>query len=145
MTGTAGKPTVAVIGLGYVGLTLAVTFANAGCPVVGVELRTAVRAAIDARRAPFFEPGLDEGLAGLEPEALLALEDLGGHRVDAVVICVGTPIDPDTRTPNLEHLRSAVEAFAPQISSDVLVVVRSSVPPGTTRTLVMGILAEHGV
>jgi len=57
--------------------------------------------------------------------------------LDAVVLCVSTPVDPATQRPNLEGLRSAAHAVARAVGPDTLVVVRSTVPVGASRTVVL--------
>ncbi len=128
---------VAVVGLGYVGLPLAVSFATAGCRVTGVEASPAVRDAIGDRQAPFFEPGLDAALAALPEGRLTAVAELPGEPADTVVVCVGTPADPVTGEPDLTNLAAAIDAIAPRIDSHTLVVIRSTVPVGACRRLVL--------
>lgn len=134
---------VAVVGLGYVGLPLAVSFAAAGQAVIGVDTSPAVRRAVREFRAPFFESGLDAALAAL-PEGLLAVADaLPEEPPDAVVICVGTPVDRATGEPDLTNLAAAVDTVAPRIGAQTLVVVRSTVPVGTCRGVVLPRLLER--
>jgi UDP-N-acetyl-D-mannosaminuronic acid dehydrogenase len=134
---------VAVIGLGYVGLTLGVALAAAGFAVTGVEADPRVRQALAARRPTFFEPGVGELLQSLPPDRFQVTEALSGAAPDMVVICVGTPFDQDADGPNLRHLEDAVAQVAGHIGEDTLVVVRSTVPVGTTRKLVYPTLRAH--
>jgi UDP-N-acetyl-D-mannosaminuronic acid dehydrogenase len=131
---------VAVIGLGYVGLTLGVSLAAAGFAVTGVEANPQAREALAARRPTFFEPGVGELLQSLPPDRFQVTEALSGAAPDAVVICVGTPFDRDASGPDLRHLEDAAAAVAGHISENTLVVVRSTVPVGTTRKLVYPML-----
>ncbi len=134
---------VAVVGLGYVGLTLAVALARAGVPVVGVESNAEVREALAARRSILFEPGVTEALRDLPAERFTVAAQLPETPLRAVVICVGTPVDPDTRRPRLRDLHAAVAEVADRIADDTLVVVRSTVPVGTSRRVVYGRLRER--
>ncbi|MEV4315576.1 nucleotide sugar dehydrogenase [Actinocrispum sp. NPDC049592] len=129
---------VTVVGLGYVGLPLAVSLAAAGVQVAGVEANPAVRDAVQARQAPFFEPGLDEALRGL-PDGMLTVAESPptGGPPRAIIICVGTPTDPETLRPDLTQLRAAADVAAGHMGEDTLVVVRSTVPVGTSRSLVL--------
>src|SRR5258708_987166 len=89
MPGTA----VAVIGLGRVGLPLALSFAAKGLRVIGVERDKRVRAMLSERRMPFHEPGCDELLRAEKLEVVADINDV--HPDDApdyVVITVGTPL-----------------------------------------------------
>ncbi|MET7399558.1 nucleotide sugar dehydrogenase [Dactylosporangium sp. NPDC005572] len=128
---------VAVVGLGYVGLPLAGLFAAAGVRALGVDTDPAARAAAARGEPGFFEPGLPGLLtrSGLELAGALPAQPPA-----AVVICVGTPVDAETRTPDLRQLVAATEHVAAHLGPDTLVVVRSTVPVGTCRTVVLPIL-----
>jgi UDP-N-acetyl-D-mannosaminuronic acid dehydrogenase len=134
---------VTVVGMGYVGLTLAVTLAGNGVTVVGVERDPAVRGALREGRAPFFEPGLDEALATLPPGRFSVRSSCPQDLGDAVVICVGTPVAPTDKHAMLGDLTSAAADVARQLTPGTLVVLRSTVPVGTTRGTVLPLLAEH--
>ncbi|TCR16040.1 nucleotide sugar dehydrogenase [Streptomyces sp. BK205] len=135
---------VAVIGLGYVGLPLAVSLAGAGVHVVGIDRNPAVRDAVHSRRAPFYEPGLAEALRDLPDGMLVATEALPDSPApSAVVICVGTPADPQTLEPDLTQLGAAADLAAAHIDDDTLVVVRSTVPVGTCRDVVLPRLSRR--
>lgn len=138
----SGQGYVAVIGLGYVGLPLAATLA-AHRRVVGVDTSPAVRAALREGRTPFYEPGLAQLLDGLRPGSLSIAERLPDEPPDTIVICVGTPVDPDTRRPDMRALEAAAELAAEHASPETLVVVRSTVPVGTGRRTVLPKLRER--
>ncbi|GHJ06954.1 UDP-N-acetyl-D-mannosaminuronic acid dehydrogenase [Micromonospora humidisoli] len=134
---------VAVIGLGYVGLTLAVSLAQAGVPVVGVEADAGTRAALRAGTPTLFEPGVDELLRSLPADRLTITDTLDGVTPAAVVICVGTPLDDGTGRPDLRHFTLAAQTAAAAATADTLVVVRSTVPVGTTRRTLLPLLRER--
>lgn len=138
----SGRGYVAVIGLGYVGLPLAATLA-AHHQVVGVDANPAVRAALRAGRPPFFEPGLEPLLAGLRPGSLSIADQLPDEPPDAIVICVGTPVDAVTKRPDMRALEAAAGHVADHVSDETLVVIRSTVPVGTGRQMVLPKLREH--
>src|SRR3712207_3883806 len=106
---------VAVVGLGYVGLTLAVAFAEAGLRVLGADSSERVVTELGRGRAPFHERGIDEALPGLVPELLVVTARLPDELPRAVVICVGTPIDEDAKRPRLDQLEGALKAVAERI------------------------------
>jgi UDP-N-acetyl-D-mannosaminuronic acid dehydrogenase len=137
------QPDVAVIGLGYVGLTLAALFASSGLRTLGLEVNKATAAAARARRPPFFEPGLAQALAALPAGRFTVRTTLPRKLPPAVVICVGTPVDRVTREPALDGLDAAVDGIASRINAGTLVVVRSTVPLGTARSHVLPRLAGH--
>lgn len=128
------KHDIAVIGMGYVGSTLAGALNLAGYKVLGVEPRDEVRAKIDAGIAPFREPGLAEALKGVQTARSLQEED----EAETYVVCVGTPLVPDGA------LERAVSQVADHMRDGALVIIRSTVRVGTTRKVVKPILDVSG-
>ena len=129
--------TVGVVGLGYVGLTLAVTLARKGFTVHGVDTSPAVLEALARGRPHLFEPGVEEGVRAFLGEQLHAGAALPEGGVDTAVICVSTPVDPATQSPQLDNLRAAAQHVAERSGPDTLVVVRSTVPVGASRGIVL--------
>lgn len=132
---------VAVVGLGYVGLALAARLAEAGFLVVGVEQKRSRAACIRAGKLPFSgkEPGFSELLAqGITSGAFTVVNDLSAPEVatcDVVLLAVETPVERD-HTPRYAALRSATESLGRVLRPGTLVVVESTVAPGTLDTLV---------
>jgi UDP-N-acetyl-D-glucosamine dehydrogenase len=134
---------IGVIGLGYVGLPLAVAFAEAGHGVVCFDVDAAKVEAIGAGRSYVEDVG-NEVLAPLR-ERLHPTSDptrLGG--CDAVVICVPTPLT-NAREPDLSFLLAAAETLAKELRRDQLVVLESTTYPGTTRERLAPILEGSGM
>jgi UDP-N-acetyl-D-mannosaminuronic acid dehydrogenase len=129
--------TVGVVGMGYVGLTMAVALARKGFTVHGADTSPAVLAALAEGRAPLFEPGVEEGLAAFLGSRLRVGPALPAGGVDAVMICVSTPANPVTHAPELENLRTAARHAAERCLPDTLVIVRSTVPVGASRNVVL--------
>jgi UDPglucose 6-dehydrogenase len=128
---------VCVIGAGYVGLVTAAGLAEAGREVRLVEADAERRAAIAAGRAPIHEPGLDELLTGVVSAGRLRVADSMAEGVagaGVVVVAVGTPPAPDGEA-DLSQVRQAVEELLPHVSAGTVVAIKSTVPPGTTRSL----------
>jgi UDP-N-acetyl-D-mannosaminuronic acid dehydrogenase len=134
---------IAVVGLGYVGLTLSVALARRGLTVIGCDQEPRVVAALAAGRSHLYEPGVEEALREHLGSRLHVVSTLPREPVDAVVICVSTPIDPVSHAPRLEHLRDAARAVAEACPPSTLVVVRSTVPIGATRTVVLPELVQR--
>jgi UDP-N-acetyl-D-mannosaminuronic acid dehydrogenase len=134
---------IGVIGLGYVGLTLAVSLARKGATVHGVDASPRVLDALAARRSHLFEPGVEEIVRELMGDRLHAAAALPERGVDAVVICVSTPVMEGSHAPELENLRRAARHVAERCAPDTLVVVRSTVPVGGTRAVVLPELAAR--
>jgi UDP-N-acetyl-D-mannosaminuronic acid dehydrogenase len=128
---------VGVVGLGYVGLTLAVTLARKGFTVHGVDTSPAVLEALNQGRPHLFEPGLEEGLRAFLGDRLHIGPTLPAGGVEAAIICVSTPVNADTRGPELANLRSAARHVVERCAPDTLVIVRSTVPVGGSRGVVL--------
>ena len=128
---------VAVVGLGYVGLTLAVAFARRGVAVVGYDREPSVVAALQAGRAHLYEPGITDELGALLGDRLRIVSTLPAEPVDAAVLCVSTPVDAVTHAPVLEPLRAAARSVATALGPETLVIVRSTVPVGACRAVVL--------
>ncbi|HGY92855.1 MAG TPA: nucleotide sugar dehydrogenase [Planctomycetes bacterium] len=133
---------VAVVGLGYVGLTLSCVLAREGFLVHGIDVDPELIRGIREARPRFHEPGIPEILATHMERNLFAGEKLGQSSLDAVVLAVSTPVDDVTRRPRLGHLIAAVEGLAGHITSDTLIIVRSTVPVGTTTRILQPILRD---
>ena len=133
---------VAVLGLGYVGLPLAVTFAEAGFKVLGVE-PVADKVERICRGESYVLDIPSERLARLVNSGMLtASSDFSVcARADAVSICVPTPLR-HTGDPDLSFIISATESLAPYLHHGIVVVLESSTYPGTTRELVLPKLEE---
>ncbi len=130
---------VCVIGLGRVGLPLALSFADAGLRVLGVDNDEARLASIREGRMPFKEPGTDELLARVPLDVSSRAADAAESK--AIVLTLGTPslshIEIDIR-----DIRSVLDDLLPLLQADQLVVLRSTVAPGTTE-FVGGYLEKH--
>lgn len=134
MTGAPAEPRIAVVGLGYVGSVEAGVLSASGRPVIGVDVREAVVAALASGRAPLAEPGLEERLARAHACGTLeATTDLGlaVRRTDVALVCVGTPRGADGEL-DTSALLGAIESIARAVpdGASYSIVVRSTVPPG---------------
>jgi UDP-N-acetyl-D-mannosaminuronic acid dehydrogenase len=128
--------------MGYVGLTLTAAMARKGYEVHGVEIQPAILDSLSRGRPHIFEPGVAEAFAELIGERIFVAAELPPDPVDAAIICVSTPVDPATHTPYLKNLAIAAEHIAERCSPETLVVVRSTVPAGTSREVVLPPLAD---
>jgi UDP-N-acetyl-D-glucosamine dehydrogenase len=135
--------TVGVIGLGYVGLPLAVAFAQEGCEVIAVDVDSRKVEAI-AVGSSYIEDVSDETLGAVAGRlrATTNYEDLSA--ADAVLICVPTPLTRN-REPDLGPLLGATQALAKVLRAGQLVVLESTTYPGTTRERVAPLLEESGL
>jgi UDP-N-acetyl-D-mannosaminuronic acid dehydrogenase len=102
-----------------------------------------VVAALAAGRAHLFEPGLDDGLAQWLGTRIRVADALPARALDAAVICVSTPVDPASGRPQLDNLRAAARHVAERAGAETLTVVRSTVPVGASRAIVLPELAAR--
>ncbi len=135
--------TVGVIGLGYVGLPLAVAFAEQGCDVVAVDVDARKIEAIEAGDS-YIEDVASERLAGLRERIHATTRYARLAKADAVIICVPTPLTRN-REPDLSALIDATRGLAEVLQAGQLVVLESTTYPGTTRERVAPLLEESGL
>jgi UDP-N-acetyl-D-mannosaminuronic acid dehydrogenase len=128
---------VGIVGMGYVGLTLAAALADKGFEVHGVDVQPSVLESLRAGKPHIFEPGVEKIFSELVGTKIFVGTELPEESVDAAVICVSTPVDPSTHEPYVENLAAAARQIAARCTPDTLVVVRSTVPVGTTRGVVV--------
>ncbi|MGC9523783.1 MAG: nucleotide sugar dehydrogenase, partial [Anaerolineae bacterium] len=126
---------VGIVGLGYVGLPLAVAFAEAGFRVVGVDIDAEKVAALN-RQESYIEDVDSASLRSLERpiEATTDFAALG--ECDAVSICVPTPLSK-TGDPDMSYIIAAADEVADHLHRDMLVVLESTTYPGTTTEIVL--------
>ena len=135
---------VCILGLGYVGLTLAVVMADVGFKVTGIEIKQEVCDLIKQGRAHFYEPGLEEKLRRVIQNGSLICENKIplNYRGTVFIITVGTPLDNRglTRLDMIENVANEVSA---KIKSGDLVIMRSTVKLGATRKYILPILQKN--
>jgi UDP-N-acetyl-D-glucosamine dehydrogenase len=134
---------IGIVGLGYVGLPLAVAFCEAGQEVVGVDVDGRVVETLGSGRS-HVEDVSDEALAGIRERfhATTRYADLA--KVDAVVVAVPTPLTRN-REPDLQPLIASGTALAGVLQEGQLVVLESTTYPGTTRERFAPLLEESGL
>jgi UDP-N-acetyl-D-mannosaminuronic acid dehydrogenase len=137
---------ISVIGLGYVGLPTAVVFASRGFSVVGVDVDAGRVEAVNSGRCYLREPGLDVLLRGVVSMGLLSATTEAVKAVresDVVVIAVPTPVRDGVA--DLSYLREALLAVREGLHRGLLVVIESTIPPGTTVGFAKPLLEESGL
>ena len=139
------EATVAVVGMGYVGLPLAVVFAEAGLTVVGLDVSPARMDQIN-RGESYIEDVPSETVARLVAAGRLRgstdFADLA--RADAVSICVPTPLGK-TRDPDVSYIVTATEDIARNLRAGQVIVLESTTYPGTTREVILPALEAGGL
>ncbi len=134
---------IGVIGLGYVGLPLAVAFAREGCEVVGVDVDSRKIAEIEAGRS-YIEDVSTAELAEVSDRLSVGTRYAPLADVEAVLICVPTPLSRN-REPDLGPLMEAGRSLAGVLKAGQLVVLESTTYPGTTRERLLPLLGESGL
>jgi UDP-N-acetyl-D-glucosamine dehydrogenase len=134
---------IGIVGLGYVGLPLAVSFAEAGEQVVGVDVDHGRVAELTAGRSPI-EDISDERLQAVLHSITFTTRSVELHEAEAILVCVPTPLTRN-REPNLGPLQSAAQALAGVVRRDQLIVLESTTFPGTTRDYMIPVLEESGL
>ncbi len=137
---------VAVIGLGYVGSCIAATLADRGLEVIGIDTDTRLIDELNNGYCRFEEQGLPELLfAGLETGRLRVTTNAADAGLaDVVLMTVGTPVRDDGSLAD-EQLQGAVRELARHLHRGQLIVLKSTVPPGTTRSMVLPLLQSSGL
>lgn len=135
------KAKVCVLGLGYVGLPLALRFAEVGFPVFGID--------IDEEKVEKINRGISYirgvSLRLPEPKMLRASKDFSHlDDADAAIICVPTPLSK-TRDPDLSLVVEAAQTVAEHLHPGQLIILESTTYPGTTRELLLPLLEERGL
>lgn len=137
--------TFGVVGLGYVGLPLAVQAAGSGITVLGFDVDEGVVEGVGRGRSHISDLTDEEVAEALGGGCLEATTDMTRLReCDAISICVPTPLSR-TRDPDITHILAASEAVAASLERGQLVVLESTTYPGTTREVVLPILRKGGL
>ena len=142
---------VAVIGLGYVGLPLAVEFARGGLSVTGIDVDRSKCASINAGRS-YIDDVPSSDLAPLVQDGRLSATtdwssldgaDANGGACDAAIICVPTPLNK-TKDPDISYIVAATDRLAEHMHAGMLVVLESTTYPGTTTEILLPRIKRNG-
>ena len=133
---------ICILGLGYIGLPTACLFANANHEVVGIDINKEIIKKLNRGELPFEEEGLEELFEKASPNMRFKTEV---EVADVFVIAVPTPLDKEMKMADLKYVRSAAEMIYPHLREDNLVILESTVPPGTSEKLLIPILEKSGL
>lgn len=136
---------IGIVGLGYVGLTLATVLAETGKKVIGVERRQDIVDRTNAGKPHFCEVGLEDALIRVtDSKQLTAASSFAeGTRCDTYIITVGTPLSSNGSS-RTDMIEAATHEVADNMPDGALVILRSTVKVGTTRNIVSPILEASG-
>lgn len=136
---------IGVVGLGYVGLPLIDAFQRAGFPCLGFDTDTRKAEALNAGRSYIAHIGADKIRGWLKDGRFSATTDMRRlAEADAILICVPTPLS-ESRDPDLQYVEATTRAIAAVARKGQLVVLESTTYPGTTREVMVPILAATGL
>lgn len=136
---------ICIIGMGYVGLTLGVVLAERGFNVYGIEAKKEIIDALNNGNSHVTEPEIEDLLKRNVGKKLFFLESIPRDvKINAFVIAVGTPINHEDKTPNMIFINHAVSEVAEIMEDGQLIVLRSTIPIGMTRKVVLPLLQKTG-
>jgi UDP-N-acetyl-D-glucosamine dehydrogenase len=139
------KPDVAVIGAGYVGVPLALVFADAGKAVVLVDINEEIVGALNRGESHIEDVSTKQLKPHVDAGRISATLDYDALRdADAILIALATPLTKQ-REPDLSIILGAAEQIAPRLRKQQLVVLESTTYPGTTRECLLPILESSGL
>ena len=130
---------ICVVGLGYIVIPTAVMFASKGHEVIGVDIRENVINSLNNLILPIEENGLEKLF--LKHPFSAKLQPVYAY---VYIICVGTPTDSHKKV-NLTAVKSAASSLIPYIKKGTLVIIESTIPPGTTKDIVLPIMEQSGL
>ena len=137
----SNRPSVAVIGLGYIGLPTAAVLASSGADVVGVDINQNTVEVINAGQVPFVEPDMATTVAGVVSQGFLKATTETPH-ADNYIVAVPTPFKEGNK-PDLSYIETAGRQIAPLLDGNELIILESTSPPGATEFLADTILAAR--
>ena len=129
--------------MGYVGLTFGIVAADCGLEVFGTEINPTVKNALKNNHAHFHETGLNELIEIHNGKNFHCVEEFPVDKnFDAFIITVGTPLRENSKVPNFDAIESAVRSISNVYDGNQIVILRSTVSVGTTRKIILPLLAE---
>ena len=134
-----------IYGMGYVGLTLACALASRGVDVMGIDNSPNILADLEKKKVHIHEPHLQEILeASIDNEKIRFSSEAHRNQGQYHIIAVGTPVD-SSGTPDLCHVNEVLDSIIPILMPYDTVIIRSTVPLGTTRSVVLPVLKKSGL
>jgi UDP-N-acetyl-D-glucosamine dehydrogenase len=136
---------IGIIGLGYVGLPLAVEFAKVGFTVIGIEQNPRRQAQINKGENYIADVSDTDLKRVVKEQKLRASEDFSLlKKVDAIIICVPTPLDKN-KQPDISYVKSVTKQLTKIIRKEQLIILESTTYPGTTEEIILPRLSASGL
>jgi UDP-N-acetyl-D-mannosaminuronic acid dehydrogenase len=134
---------IGIIGLGYVGLTLAIGAASKGLNVYGIEIDSTIMESLSQNQAHFYEPGINNLISRYQGKRFFASKSFPEDvEYDAFIVTVGTPLKSGSKEPNFDYILSALDSIKKVYNGKQLIILRSTVSVGTTRKVVLPYLSS---
>jgi UDP-N-acetyl-D-glucosamine dehydrogenase len=138
-------PYVGIIGLGYIGLPLAREFCRGGARVLGFDINAKMVALINKGRSPIKHIPHETMAEMVKSKQFRATDDMARlPEPDTLIICVPTPLTKN-REPDMQYIESTCQTIAKYLRKGQLVILESTTYPGTTREVMLPILAQSGL
>lgn len=138
---------ITIVGTGFVGVVSAAVYASFGHTVFGLDVDEKKVEMLKQAQVPFFEPGLSELLQEQQSKGTLFFTTNYQESIsqcEIIVIAVGTPSSSQGKV-DLKYVYNAIESMAPYLQENTIVVLKSTVPPGTADTVIASIKAKSSV
>jgi UDP-N-acetyl-D-glucosamine dehydrogenase len=136
------KSRIGIVGLGYVGLPVALQFAKSGCSVLGFDIDDKKVEKLNSGKSYILHIPTKQIVAGLKTKKFSATNDFPRvSECSTVIICVPTPLKKN-RIPDLSYILDTAKEIAPHLQRDALVVLESTTYPGTTENELRAILEK---
>lgn len=133
---------VLIFGMGYVGLTLGATISNLGFSVLGYDKNKTVIKNLKKGIPPFFEKGLKKYIDPNINYNLTFIDKIDKNIASIYICAVGTPVDSKTKKADIKSIVEVSEQISKILKKDDLIIMRSTMPIGTTRDIVIPILEK---
>ncbi len=134
---------ILVLGLGYVGLTLSMILADNGFSVTGYDNDKKVVKSLKNKKPTFYEKGIQGYIDSQIGSNCKIISNLKNINCDIYFITVGTPVNNSSKKPDLYSLKESVKEISKILKKNDLVILRSTVPIGTTRNIVKPIIEKY--
>lgn len=128
---------ISVLGLGYIGLPTSLLLADAGYDIIGVDVDAEIVNTLSNDNLPFEEPGLNDLFKRARNKFKVSTDV---ESSDVYIIAVPTPLDEEIKIANISYVKDASKSIAKVINPGQLVILESTVPPGTSENIVLPIL-----
>jgi UDP-N-acetyl-D-mannosaminuronic acid dehydrogenase len=125
---------ISVLGLGYIGLPTSLLLANAGYDVIGIDVNSKIIEKLNNGALPFEEPGLDDLFEKTKNKFKVSNKL---ETSDVYIIAVPTPLDKNLKIANLSYVKEAADTISKVLKPGQLVILESTVPPGTSDNIVI--------